>query len=180
MLLVIIGLLTFPLVFIEFPIGLVIYGVIFISIVMAATSYYTESLKAYWNYRDIEQTFHVLKMRRYTILKQMLEAIDEWKTYERDIIKDASATSITSSFLVQRYPTLQSMYMGCNWIGELRDIESRINSSLLNRVRYAAKYWYFKDNILYGYFCAIRIDVPKDLVGEVYDPKLPGDGSGKW
>lgn len=146
---------------------------------LAATTYH-DGMKLYWAFKRVEVDYQVLKMKRYTLLRKLLEAADHWIEIETDLMRNVAGTTPTVSFLLERFPELSSMSLARSYISELTEVERGVNGILSERVRTAAAWFQMRDNLYTGWFLHPYSDVPRSLLGYVYDPLLPDDGNGRY
>lgn len=151
-----------------------------VALIAIAISTYYRGMDVYWGFRRIQKQFDVLRAKRYTILEKIIASVDDWGGYEGDILSNASQSSDGVAFLMERYPFIQTMGLVNRYLLDLKEIESAINYMLSERVSIASKWFQLRENIFINVFVPGYKDVPRDLLGSVYDPELPGDGAERW
>jgi len=139
-----------------------------------AGNVYYEALHRYWHYRNLERQYSVLKMKRYTILRNVFDQLGTWTDYERDVLATAAGTSQAATLLTERFPQIRSLGFVQTYLIQLSNIEGEINKVLSARVRAAANWFELADNNLINAVLPKR-DVPRDLLGHIRDPIIPAD-----
>jgi len=152
------------------PIGYFLATISIIIFISWSCKIYNTGMSLYWDYKNIERQHTVLKMKRFTILKNILNQLGVWGQYEKDIIKMSAGTSQAIRFLKTRFPDIKTMGMVSTYWVQLINIEKEINTVLQNRVVAASKWYKLSDNIIVNLFVPGYEDVPRDLLGKVRDP----------
>lgn len=154
--------------------GLVLMGLAWLMIGIWAIKIYQEGIGLYWTYKNMERQFSALKIKRHTILKNILDQLGVWAEYEQEILATSAGTSQAANLLMQRFPQIQSFTFVATYMIHLGNIENEINHSLQSRIRAAAKWHELADNSLIN-CCVPTRDVPRDLLGHIRDPLVPGE-----
>lgn len=161
-------------------IGIFMFCVTSLFLMFWAYSVYQESLQRYYTYMAVQQEYLVLKRKRFTILKEMFEKIGLWQDFEINVLRKSGETSLNATFLLQRYPQLRTISLFERYLSNLESIEQEINKNLSERIFRASEWFVMKDNVAYNLFVPRKEDVPRNLRGEMFDPKIPEDGLGRY
>jgi len=106
-----------------------LFGIpIFLSGVILYRQIYNRGNLIYWQWRKTDQLWKIALDKRNTILDRMTNTIESFSGFEGKLLRDFSADRNAAMFLMQSFPTIETMAATRDLYREIVRIEEQINS----------------------------------------------------